>query len=74
MMVSEVSLSRGEELALVVACELRPALAVGDSSGPSFDCGRLAVIAATSRHPYSRPAERVAAFHLGAHWWGKMKF
>jgi len=46
MMVSEVSLSRGEELALVVACELRPALAIGDPPMPSIDCGRVAVIAA----------------------------
>jgi hypothetical protein len=74
MVVSEVSLSRGEELALVVACELRPALAVGDSSGPSVDCGRLAVIAAASRHFDLRPAEGVAACHLGAHWAGKMNF
>jgi hypothetical protein len=50
MMVSEVSLSRGEELSLVVACELRPTPAVGDSSGPSTDCGRFAVIAAIPRH------------------------
>ena len=68
MMVSEVSLSRGEELSLVVACELRPTLAVGDSSVPSVDCGRLAVIAVAPRHLYLRPAERVAASHLGAHW------
>jgi hypothetical protein len=50
MVVSEVSLSRGEELALVVACELRPTLAVRDSSMPSIGCGRLSVIAATLRH------------------------
>jgi len=59
---------------LVVACELRPALAVGDSSVPSVDCGRLAVIAADLLHLSLRPAERVAACHLGAHWLGKMKF
>jgi hypothetical protein len=73
MMMSEVSLGRGEELSLVVPCELRPTLAVGDSPVPSNDCGRLAVIGAT-RHLWLRPAEGVAASHLGAHWLGKMKF
>jgi len=50
MMVSEVSLSRCEELVLVVACELRPALAVGDSPMPSVHCGHVVVIAATRHH------------------------
>jgi hypothetical protein len=50
MMVSEVPLGRGEELMFVVACELRPALAIRDSSGPSVACGRVAVIAAARRH------------------------
>ena len=56
MVVSEVSLSRQEELALVAPCEFRPTLAVGDSSVPSVDCGRLAVIATAPRHLILRPA------------------
>jgi hypothetical protein len=47
MVVSEVSLGRREELVFVVACELRPTLAVGDSLGPSTDCGHVAVTVAT---------------------------
>ena len=50
MVVSEVSLSRQEELALVAPCEFRPTLAVGDSSVPSVDCVPSAVIPATLRH------------------------
>ena len=66
-MVSQVSLSRCEELALVVTCKLRPALAVGDSSVPSTDPGRVADVAAALGHLWLRPAESVAASHLGVH-------
>ena len=51
----------------IVACELRPALAVGDSLRPFVDCGRVAEIDAASRHLCLRPAEFVAASHLGVH-------
>lgn len=44
MVVSEVPLSRKEELPLVAACELRPTLAIGDSPVPSVDGGRTTVI------------------------------
>ena len=67
-MVSEMTLSRCKELSLIVARELRPALAVGDSPVPSIDCGRVAVIGATLRILGLRPVENVAAFHLGVHW------
>lgn len=60
MMVSEVLLSRGVELVLVVTHELRPALAVGDPPLPFVDSGHLAVVIAVRRH-LSRPAEGVAA-------------
>jgi hypothetical protein len=46
MVVSEVPLGRREELVFIVACQLRPTLAVGDSPGPSIDCGHVAVIVA----------------------------
>jgi hypothetical protein len=61
MVMCEMSLSRREELVLVVACELRPALAVGDPPGPFVDFGRVAVIEAASFHLWLRPAESVAA-------------
>ena len=67
MVVSKVSLSRQEELALVAPCEFRPTLAVGNSSVPSIDCGPFAVIAAALRHLCLRPAEHVAVSHLGVH-------
>ena len=73
MMVSEVPLSREEELALVVACELRPTLAVRDPPMPSVDCGRVAVIRAALRYLGLRPVEFVAASHLGVHWRWKMQ-
>ncbi len=57
----EVALKRSEELALVVACELRPALAVGDPPMPSVDAGPEAVVNAVLCHLVLRPAERVAA-------------
>jgi len=60
MVMCEMGLSRIEELPHTIARELRPALAVGDSSVPSVDCGRLAVIAADLLHLSLRPAERVA--------------
>ena len=72
MVVSEVSLSRGKELSLIVACELRPALAVGDPPVPSIDFGRVAVIDATLRTLWLRPSENVAALYLGVHWSRKM--
>jgi len=46
MMVSEVPLSRQKELALIAACELRPALAIGDSPVPSVDGGGTTAVAA----------------------------
>ncbi len=68
MVMCEVSLGRGEELVLVVACELRPALAVGDPPGPFGDRGRVALIDAASSHHWLRPAEYIDASHLGVHW------
>jgi len=44
MVMCEVPLSRREELLLIVACKLRPALAVGDPPVPSVDSGREAVV------------------------------
>jgi hypothetical protein len=73
MVMSEVPLSREEELALIVACELRPTLAVGDAPVSSVDCGRVAVIDAALRYLGLRPVEYVAASHLGVHWTGKMQ-
>jgi hypothetical protein len=67
MVVSEVPLGRREELVFIIACELRPTLAVRDSPGPSVDCGHVAVTVAAIRHLCSRPAEYVAASHLGVH-------
>ena len=67
MMVSKVPLSRCEELSLVATCELCPTLAVSDSSVPSADLGRVAVIAAVVGHLWLRPADFVAASHLGFH-------
>jgi hypothetical protein len=57
----EVALKRCEELALVIACELRPALAIGDPPVPSVDPGHEAVVNAILFHLVSRPAEGVAA-------------
>jgi hypothetical protein len=71
MMVSEVALSRCIELELVIARELRPALAVGDSPRPRLDCGRSAVIAAALSHLHLRPADSVAVSHLGVHCAGR---
>ena len=50
MVVSKVPLCRYVELALIVSCELRPALAVGDPLAPSIDRGRVAVVRAAMRH------------------------
>ena len=50
MVVSKVPLCRYVELALIVSCELRRALAIGDSFVPSIDGGRLAVVRAAVRH------------------------
>ena len=72
MMVSEVTLGCRIELVLVVARELRPALAVGDPPVPSADSGREAVLSATRCH-LLRPAEGVAAYHLGVHWRRRMQ-
>jgi hypothetical protein len=60
MVTGEVPLSRREELLLVVACELRPTLAVGDPPVPSVDSGLGAVLNGLSGHLYLRPAEGVA--------------
>jgi hypothetical protein len=60
MMVSEMPLRRRVELVLVVTCELRPALAVGDPPVPCVDFGHMAIVLAAWRH-LERPAERVAA-------------
>lgn len=65
--MSQVGFGRGKELLLVVACELRPALAIGDSPVPVVDFGHLALVFAVQTHRL-RPAEHVAAFHLGVHW------
>ena len=60
MVMCEMTLSRCVELMLVVACELRPALAVGDPPVPSVDSGCEAVVIAVAVH-LERPAEGVAA-------------
>lgn len=69
--MSQVGLRRGKELLLVVARELRPALAVGDSPVPVVDFGHLALVFAVQAHRL-RPAENVAACHLGVHRSGTM--
>ena len=61
MVMCEVALKRCEELLLVAACELRPALAVRDPLVLSVDSGREAVVNAVLCHLLSRPAEGVAA-------------
>jgi hypothetical protein len=66
MVVSKVPLCRRVKLVLVVARELRPALAEGDSPVPSVDLGHVAMVVAVWRH-LVRPAERVAACYLGFH-------
>jgi hypothetical protein len=67
MMVSEVSLSRVEELLLGIAGEARPALAIGNPTVPSGDCGHMAFVIAAWRH-LERPAEglgwRCPGFHF----------
>jgi hypothetical protein len=50
MVVCEVPLSRLEQLLLVVACELRPALAAGNPPVASIDSGREAVVNPVLRH------------------------
>lgn len=72
MVVSQMTLGRQEELLLIAARELRPALAVGDSPVRSPESGLEAVLDAVRRH-LMRPADRVAAYHLGVHWTSKMK-
>lgn len=72
MVVSEMTLGRHEELLLIAACELRPTLAVGDSPMPSAESGPKAVLDSIRRH-LMRPADDVAAYHLGVHWMRKMK-
>ena len=66
MVMCEVSLSRFEELLLRIACEARPALAVGDPTVPFRDLGHLAFVIAACRH-LERPAEglgwRCPGFH-----------
>jgi hypothetical protein len=66
MMMCEVSLSRIEELLLRVACEARPALAVGDPSVPVRDCGHMALVIA-ARLNLLRPAEGVGWKCPGVH-------
>jgi hypothetical protein len=61
MVMCEVPLSRQEKLVLVVARELRPALAVGNPPVLSVDSGREAVVKRFLGHLFLRPAEGVAA-------------
>jgi hypothetical protein len=63
MMVREVSLCRSEQLLLGIACELRPALAVGD---PPVTIGQAPVRAALL-HLFSRPVENVCISDPGFH-------
>jgi hypothetical protein len=66
MVVSQVGLGRVKELLLVVSRESRPALAVSDSPVPLVDCGHVPIVLTVQGHRL-RPAERVAACHLGVH-------
>ncbi len=61
MVMCKVPLSRYEELVLVVSCELRPTLAVGNPPVLSVDSGREAVVNRLVGHLSLRPAEGVAA-------------
>jgi hypothetical protein len=58
-MMSEVSLSRIEQLFLGIACELRPALAEGDPS--------MSVLESVALLHLVRPTERVGLCNPGVH-------
>ena len=66
MVMSEVPLSRFEELLLGIASEARPALAEGDPTVPFRDLGHLAFLITACRHP-ERPAERIGWCCPGFH-------
>ena len=65
-MMSEVSLSRVEQLLLGIACELRPALAVCDPSVSVLDRGHVTLVYLAWLH-LVRPAERVGLCDPGVH-------
>jgi hypothetical protein len=67
MMMREMSLRRVEQRFVRVACELRPALAVGDPTMTVRRSGQLAVAAAL--HLGLRPAEDVCISDPGFHGW-----
>jgi hypothetical protein len=66
MVMSEVPLSRFEELLLRIASEARPALAKGDPTVPFRDRGHVAMVAAACGL-LARPAEGVGWSCPGFH-------